>query len=478
MSATPPTSRLTDLRERSEALAQTESENVALRTQIATATADRDAAAAEVEAMRLELETTRTTAAQDLDAVREAAQRELAEAQRLAAEALEAAQNAARLELEATKQASAQELEAAKQAAAQELEAARQAAAQELDASQSALAQTREQLDQAQAALRTAQNTVSDRDAQAAERDAAIEAIRRQLAEAENRERQTELTLGEKIAALELALDKKREEAEETLLLLAAADAKRKELESETASLTDRNAEQVATMTRRDLASAFARAQLQNEREISQQGRRAVALLNTQVRQLRNEIAGLRLQLDASEERDAENQVVIQDLGARLNKALAAKVGELQRYRSEFFGRMREALGDRSDIRVVGDRFVFQSEVLFRTGEARLGVEGRTQLSRLAAAIREIQDDTPEDVDWLLRIDGHTDKVPVSGFGRYSQQLGAEPGQSAVGGGVSDQRRGTAGGSPGRPRASESFSRSIWATARTRSPATAASRCG
>ena len=392
---------LADLQDRSEALARTENENVGLRAQLAELTAAQAASVDALAAAEQELSATREAAAQELAATRDAAAQELA-----------AARDAAAQELAAARDAAARDLEEVRQAAAQAFDEARAAASRDLAAVQA-------RLDETGAELARAQGALDERDAAAIERDAALEAIRRKLAEAENRERQTELTLGEKIAALELALDKKREEAEETLLLLAAADSKRKELEDQTTSLNETNAEQLETMTRRELAAAFARAQLQSEREISEQGRRAVALLNTQVRQLRNEIAGLRLQLDASEERDAENQVVIQDLGARLNKALAAKVGELQRYRSEFFGRMREALGERSDISVVGDRFVFQSEVLFGTGEARLGVEGRTQLSRLAAAIRDIQDDIPADLDWLLRIDGHTDKVPVSGFGRF-----------------------------------------------------------
>lgn len=280
--------------------------------------------------------------------------------------------------------------------------------------------------DEAAAALNAAESTISAR-------EAALAAVRKRLAERNAEASQSELTLGERIAALELALDQKRAEAEQTLLLLAAIEAKHDELDAalqareEQASRAEIEIERLQalaaetgeTATRRELAASFARATLQAERELSSQSRQAVALLNTQVRQLRNEISGLRLQLDAAEERDAENEVIIQDLGARLNQALAQKVGELQRYRSEFFGRMREILGDRQDIRIVGDRFVFQSEVLFGTGRAELGAGGREQLSSLAAAIREIQNEIPGDVNWLLRIDGHTDRVPISGFGRF-----------------------------------------------------------
>jgi chemotaxis protein MotB len=105
--------------------------------------------------------------------------------------------------------------------------------------------------------------------------------------------------------------------------------------------------------------------------------------------------------------------VEIADLGRRLNLALASKVRELARYRSEFLGRLREALGDRADVRVVGDRFVFQSEVLFATGEAELEAPGRDQLLRLAESLKEIGATIPDDIDWVLRVDGHTDERPI-----------------------------------------------------------------
>ncbi|MEM6670262.1 MAG: peptidoglycan -binding protein [Pseudomonadota bacterium] len=216
------------------------------------------------------------------------------------------------------------------------------------------------------------------------------------------------LTFEERLAALELALDEKKREAENTLLLLAAAELKQKELSDEAvATVTDKE--------RAQAAAAFARASLQQEKEISASGRQAIALLNQQVQNLRAQIGFLRLQLDAAEEKDAENQVVIEDLGARLNQALAQKVDELQRYRSEFFGRLRDVIGSRNDIQIVGDRFVFQSEVLFSTGSAELGAAGRRELSRFAGLLRAISSDIPPEVSWILRIDGHTDRVPITG---------------------------------------------------------------
>ena len=104
----------------------------------------------------------------------------------------------------------------------------------------------------------------------------------------------------------------------------------------------------------------------------------------------------------------------ITDLGRRLNVALASEVEELSRSRSEFFGKLRRVLGDRENVRIVGDRFVFQSEVLFGSGEAEIGAEGRTQLQKLATAFKEITADLPDDLPWVLQVDGHTDRRPIS----------------------------------------------------------------
>ncbi len=141
-----------------------------------------------------------------------------------------------------------------------------------------------------------------------------------------------------------------------------------------------------------------------NERQISQ-----ITLLNQQIAALRRQLAALEEALGASEKRNKESQTKITDLGQRLNIALAQRVQELQRYRSEFFGRLREILGNRPEIRVVGDRFVFQSEVLFDVGSAALRPEARPEIDQLADAIRDLEMKIPADIAWVLRIDGHTD---------------------------------------------------------------------
>jgi chemotaxis protein MotB len=155
-------------------------------------------------------------------------------------------------------------------------------------------------------------------------------------------------------------------------------------------------------------------AQLEDQDQVTQRALAQVELLNQQISALRRQIAALEDALDASEVRDRESQTKISDLGRRLNVALAQRVQELSRYRSDFFGRLREILGDRPDIRIVGDRFVFQSEVFFETGSDEIGAEGLAELDKLAAAIVQLNEEIPADIPWVLRIDGHTDKRPIT----------------------------------------------------------------
>src|SRR5690606_29036781 len=138
-----------------------------------------------------------------------------------------------------------------------------------------------------------------------------------------------------------------------------------------------------------------------------------VELLNQQIAALRRQLAALEEALEASEKRDRESQAQIADLGRRLNAALAQKVQELAKYRSEFFGRLREILGNRPDIEVVGDRFVIQSEILFDSGSAEINPSGVAQLQKIADAVKEIAAEIPNDIQWVIRVDGHTDANPI-----------------------------------------------------------------
>jgi chemotaxis protein MotB len=159
--------------------------------------------------------------------------------------------------------------------------------------------------------------------------------------------------------------------------------------------------------------------ELDSQRQISQRALSQVELLNQQISALRKQIAALEQALDVSEQRDRESNTKIADLGRRLNVALAQRVQELNRYRSDFFGRLREILADRENIRIVGDRFVFQSEVLFPTGSDQINDAGQVEMKKLADAIIELQKEIPPEINWVLRVDGHTDTKPLSGTGRY-----------------------------------------------------------
>jgi chemotaxis protein MotB len=139
----------------------------------------------------------------------------------------------------------------------------------------------------------------------------------------------------------------------------------------------------------------------------------AVDLLNQQIAAMRRQLAALEEALAASETRDRDSQARIADLGSRLNVALAQRVQELSRYRSDFFGRLRQILGQRPDVRIVGDRFVLQSELLFTVGQATLRPEASAELDRIATAVTDLSRDIPPDIPWVLRVDGHTDARPI-----------------------------------------------------------------
>ena len=155
--------------------------------------------------------------------------------------------------------------------------------------------------------------------------------------------------------------------------------------------------------------------QVDAEKRLTARALAQVEVLNQQIAALRRQLSALEEALDATEKKDKESQARIADLGQRLNIALAQRVQELSRYRSDFFGRLRAILGNRPDIRIVGDRFVFQSEVFFDTGKSTLDKpEGRAELDALAAALLELEKKIPGEIAWVLRVDGHTDVRPIN----------------------------------------------------------------
>ena len=215
-----------------------------------------------------------------------------------------------------------------------------------------------------------------------------------------------------------LALEQSdRQDAEDELLglqaSLADSDEERSRLErllAAGAGVSSDADERIGTLTQT----------LNEERQLSERARNQVDLLNQQISALRRQIAALEDALEVSEQRDRESNAKIADLGRRLNVALAQRVQELNRFRSDFFGRLREIVSDRENIRIVGDRFVFQSEVLFSSGAAELNPAGAEEMAKLANALIELGQEIPDDISWVLRVDGHTDNVPLSGQGRFA----------------------------------------------------------
>ena len=196
------------------------------------------------------------------------------------------------------------------------------------------------------------------------------------------------------------------EDAEALRLLLAETEA----------ALAAARAEQYDAV----VEAAESRSELDEERRLSDAARQRIALLNAQLARLRAQLATIQRALDASERDASDKDAQIADLGRRLNLALAQRVEELQQAQSVFFARLREVLGARSDVRIDGDRFVIPSGVLFASGSDRLGDDGLRQVASLAALLLEISAELPADVDWVLRIDGHTDRLPIrdtAGFG-------------------------------------------------------------
>lgn len=199
---------------------------------------------------------------------------------------------------------------------------------------------------------------------------------------------------------------------------LAASKAERQRIENWASGLSQDVSSLIAQKDELEGKIAERDAELGAERKLSAEAQAQLALLNRQLEATKQELARVAAALEASEIRDKEQKVQIADLGKRLNVALASKVEELQRFRSDFFGRLRKVLGDRPGIRIEGDRFVFQSELLFQTGSADLGPDGVEQVRRLAATLKDISKEIPKEVNWVLRIDGHTDRRPITS-GRF-----------------------------------------------------------
>lgn len=220
--------------------------------------------------------------------------------------------------------------------------------------------------------------------------------------------------LNSQIAELTDLLQLERANSDDLQSTIATLTATLAGTEAEKASLTTQLAGIGTGLEGKDATIAGLQTDLSNAQELSDEANAAVALLNQQLAALRQQIGALEAALNASESRDAESRTQIADLGKRLNVALAQRVQDLTRYRSDFFGRLRQILEGRADVRIVGDRFVFQSEVLFAPGQATVADAGTADLDALADAILQLEKEIPPDINWVLRIDGHTDRRPIS----------------------------------------------------------------
>ncbi|MEX2202326.1 MAG: peptidoglycan -binding protein [Dongiaceae bacterium] len=269
-------------------------------------------------------------------------------------------------------------------------------------------------------------------------RDRALTRLNQQIAQL------TELLALEQASSDELRVNLAELSAE-----LQASIGQRDSLSAQIAELDEEHRDEVSKLLadiaaleslRDELAEKLLSSEADSERQLSAQeqlteeAQREVELLNRQLLALRQQLARLAVALEAAEAEAIEKDVQIVDLGRRLNTALAGKVEELARYRSEFFGRLREILGEREDIAVVGDRFVFKSDVLFESASADLGLEGQSQIARIADALLQISSEIPPEIDWVLRVDGHTDRRPIrSSVYRSNWELSTARAISVVG---------------------------------------------
>ncbi|MGK9236140.1 peptidoglycan -binding protein [Inquilinus limosus] len=277
-------------------------------------------------------------------------------------------------------------------------------AARVIQDNQATIERQRRELAQLQSDLATLRTGTQDRDLTVGNLSTALDAARKEAS-----------GLGQELDRTRAERDQARQDAEagqvRVQALEAQAAASQKDVQDLTArveQLNARIAELSGTLDRATAALATEKSTSESERSRGRQ-------LAEEAAALRQQLAQIESTLRDSEKTVSDKDVEIANLTSRLNQALVRRVDELNRSRSVFFGRLRDVLGDRPDVRVVGDRFVFQSEVLFPVGSAELQPGGQEQLAAFAATLKRIAAQFPPDVDWLLRIDGHTDRQPITG---------------------------------------------------------------
>ncbi|WP_306151727.1 peptidoglycan -binding protein [Roseovarius sp. MMSF_3281] len=419
--------------------------------QVAELEGERDALLSEQEALELTLASLR----EEVDAQSEAAR--LAAARREALEALvadlrqssEETQNemAAQIETLESELSEAEKTRLAEAAAAEALREKLQNADSELSAMTLALEEQRKRAEETLTLLAAARDAQEDLDTRLAaalldqeetsqslaDRDARIAALEEELRKAETGASEANADL----ATLRAELDATKARLAEVVAQSTIAETQALEAEEVRAQLTRAlaakeaaEAQAAETMTEAEERAALlaqARAELAEQEEIASEAQKQQALLNRQVSALRDQLGQLQALLDDAKAREAAQDVQIQSLGRDLNAALARVAAEeraraklleeqnqnLEKYRSEFFGRLRDLLGAQEGVRIVGDRFVFSSEVLFAPGEAELSTSGEREIAKVADILRNVISEIPEGIDWVLQVDGHTDNVPV-----------------------------------------------------------------
>ncbi|HZP99082.1 MAG TPA: peptidoglycan -binding protein [Reyranella sp.] len=255
-------------------------------------------------------------------------------------------------------------------------------------------------------------------------KDSAIDTLSRQirtLADQLSVEKQASAKLQKDLQALNLQIGEIRSERDKLKAERDELALNVKTLEGKSADLQKETERQKLELSRLQAALAAANdqkgklfADLTEEQKRSAEEKAAVAMLTEQLAALKQELARLNAALEAADAKAKEQNAQIVDLGQKLNRALASKVEELAKYRSEFFGKLREALAGQRDVQIVGDRFVFQSEVLFPSGSAELQPSGEKQLANVAQRLLEISAKIPKDINWVLQVDGHTDNKPIN----------------------------------------------------------------
>ncbi|MEM9625055.1 MAG: peptidoglycan -binding protein [Pseudomonadota bacterium] len=299
-----------------------------------------------------------------------------------------------------------------------------------LDQSEADRKSLEEQIAELNALLSTSETDQAEQDAKIEELQAALEAQGKEREGDEELLNQRERRIAELAAQLEAArnqprtaearIEELRRSREALLAELAQVRDRASQLEGRLASEQDRTLLAQRELEERAIRLAEllrsvgeASDEAETQRELASESLAQIDVLNRQINELRIQLASLEEALDLERARVDAQKVTIADLGSKLNVALAGKVEELSRFRSEFFGRLREILGNRSGIRVVGDRFVFQSEILFPSGSDELETSGEDELRALAQSLKEISDEIPSELPWVLQINGHTDRRPI-----------------------------------------------------------------